>query len=355
MNSRLLRQGRRIRTLFVSDLHLGCRHAHAREFLDMIQHCHPERIYLVGDIIDGWKLKKSFLWEPVYNDILARLFEMSQMGTRLYYTPGNHDAFLRKYSWNFDFIRVADEFVFRGLDGRRFLVTHGDYFDCVEQSAAWVSWLASFGYDALLSLNWLWSRLRKTSSGSTYSLSATVKRKVKQIVRYVSDFEQRLTAHARKQGCDGVICGHIHTPVVANFDGIAYCNSGDWVENCTAFVEYEDGTFELLHYFDQGSDEQGTIDQSASSSGQAAADTVGATVEPLAAIVAGESAIREHRADSPDFAGAASDRRARAILAAQAAALGLQTLIAARPTRAIDLEAIDAEDEAFAELSGSAV
>jgi UDP-2,3-diacylglucosamine pyrophosphatase LpxH len=248
-----VRQGRsrRIRSLFVSDVHLGCRHAHTTEFLEFLHRQHPDRLYIVGDFVDWWKLRKSHAWQQVFNDILARLYELSERGTRIYYTPGNHDAFLRLYSWNFSFIHVADEFVIKLADGRRFLVTHGDKFDRVECAARWVSVLASFGYDALLSANRLWSWLRGQRRSGNVAFSAGVKRTVKQFVRYISDFEQRLADHARAQDCAGVICGHIHTPANADIFGIQYCNTGDWVENCTAFVEYDSGVLELIRYYDE--------------------------------------------------------------------------------------------------------
>lgn len=242
---------RQVRSLFVSDVHLGSSHAHAVEFLDFLQQYHPQRIYIVGDFIDWWKLRKSHAWQQVFNDILARLYELSEQGVRIYYTPGNHDAFLRLFQWNFSFVHVADEFVIRMVNGQRFLVTHGDKFDVVESSARWISMVASIGYDVLLSANSLVSWLRREQRGGQYSLSNTVKRRVKQFVRYISNFEQRLAEHARQQGCTGVICGHIHTPTIAEIFGIQYCNTGDWVENCTAFVEYDSGVLELIRYFDE--------------------------------------------------------------------------------------------------------
>jgi UDP-2,3-diacylglucosamine pyrophosphatase LpxH len=244
------RNGRRYRTVFISDVHLGCHHAHAAELLRFLNSCQPEKLYIVGDFIDGWKLRKSLKWKQIYNDVLARCHELARQGTRIYYTPGNHDAFMRTFAWNFDFMQVRDEFLFRALDGRRFLVTHGDLFDKVEQSARWVSAIASVGYGALLTANRLASRLMGTAERGTYSFSAGIKRTVKQFVRYISDFENALVRHARRIGCDGVICGHIHTPVMTQHDGIDYFNTGDWVENCTALVEYESGEFALLYYFE---------------------------------------------------------------------------------------------------------
>jgi UDP-2,3-diacylglucosamine pyrophosphatase LpxH len=237
--------------MFVSDVHLGCKYAHVPEFLDFLNRHQPDQLYIVGDFIDGWKLRRSLAWQPLFNEVLGRLYELYESGTSLYYTPGNHDDFLRKFAWNFGFAKVADEFHYIAGDGRKFLVTHGDKFDRVECGAKWMSVLASLGYDGLLWANRLAHRWQGTPKSGAYSFSAGVKRRVKQLVQYVSDFERRLLEHARRQNCDGVICGHIHTPLHAVRNGLTYINTGDWVENCTAFVEYEDGEFELLHYFDE--------------------------------------------------------------------------------------------------------
>ena len=248
-------RSRRVRSLFVSDVHLGCRHAHTQEFLEFVQRQNPEQLFIVGDFVDWWKLRRSHAWQQVFNDILARLYELSEQGTRIFYTPGNHDAFLRSFSWNFSFVKVQDEFVVELADGQRYLVTHGDKFDRVESAAGWVSVVASIGYDALLSVNRLMSWLRGRQRSGTFSFSGKVKRTVKQFVRYISDFERRLAQHARRRGCEGVICGHIHTPADAEIFGIRYCNTGDWVENCTAFVEYDSGVLELIRYFEDRSAE----------------------------------------------------------------------------------------------------
>jgi UDP-2,3-diacylglucosamine pyrophosphatase LpxH len=248
------RSRRQVRSVFVSDVHLGCRHSHVAEFLNFLDRYHPERLFIIGDFIDWWKLRRSLAWQQLFNDVLARLYELSEEGVRIYYTPGNHDAFLRQFAWNFSFAKVADEFVVRMGDGRRFLVTHGDKFDRVECAAGWVSVAASIGYDTLLSANRLTSWYRGQPRRGTFAFSGKVKRTVKQFVRYISDFEQRLAAHALSRGCDGVLCGHIHTPADTAISGIAYCNTGDWVENCTAFVEHEDGVLELVNYFDEDRD-----------------------------------------------------------------------------------------------------
>lgn len=246
---------RHVRTAFVSDVHLGATHAQPDAFLEYLNQLHPESLYIVGDFIDGWKLRSGFRWEPVCSRILTRLTQLQSLGTRLFYTPGNHDSFLRSDSFvrsldgRFAGVEIADEFQFTSADGQRFLVTHGDLFDVVECGAQWLSRLSSSIYDPLLSMNRLTSRLLKRHDRSPYAFCAKLKKRVKQGVRFISGFEDRLLEHARTNRCDGVICGHIHTPAIVHRRGMTYCNTGDWVENCTALVESHDGSLSLDYYY----------------------------------------------------------------------------------------------------------
>ncbi|MFI4874167.1 MAG: UDP-2,3-diacylglucosamine diphosphatase [Blastopirellula sp. JB062] len=236
----------RVRTLFISDVHLGCRYARVEPLLDLLNRHDPEYVYIVGDFIDGWRLRKRWHWEPIYNAILSRLFDMSEAGSRICYAPGNHDDFLRDFRFNFGFVEIADEFIHRCPRGRRFLVTHGDKFDQVESKAKWLSVCGSFAYDSLCWLNQRinhWLRYFKMRS---LPLAAMVKKRVKAAVTFVSDFETNLVNHARDLQCNGVVCGHIHTPALDQRDDITYCNTGDWIENATALVEYEDGRLEIV-------------------------------------------------------------------------------------------------------------
>lgn len=237
--------GRVVRSLFVSDIHLGCRHSQAEPFLELLNRFEPRQLYLVGDFIDGWKLKRKWLWLPVYDRILERLMTMKRCGTRLYYTPGNHDSFLRGFLANFGVVEVKDRFVHQAADGRRFLVIHGDQFDSVEQNCQWLSLVAAYGYDVLLSTNWLVNRLRGKKH-DPYAFCGMIKGRVKRLVRHVSEFESQLVQSAQQEDCDGIICGHIHVPRITEVEGLTYCNTGDWVENCSALVEYEDGDFSLI-------------------------------------------------------------------------------------------------------------
>jgi UDP-2,3-diacylglucosamine pyrophosphatase LpxH len=238
----------RVRSIFVSDVHLGCKYCHAETLSAFLEEHEPEYVYLVGDFIDGWRLKRVWHWRPAYDRIFQRLLELAMMGAQIRYTPGNHDAFLRNFPHDFGFLEIADELVHRSADHRYYLVTHGDQFDNVELRAQWLSVLGSFGYDLLMWINRIINRLRRWLRLEACAFTSRVKSKVKQAVKFISNYEKRLAEHARKQECDGVICGHIHTPVITKCDGITYCNTGDWVENCSALVEYYDGRMEILHF-----------------------------------------------------------------------------------------------------------
>ncbi len=243
------RQGRprRVRSLFVSDVHLGSRFAHAEAFLRFLESQEPESLYIVGDFIDGWRLRQRWHWQPIYNRILHRLWELGEAGTLIRYAPGNHDNFLRHFLLDFGFLEIQDEFIHQAVDGRRFVVLHGDQFDNVELCAQWLSVVGAWGYDSLMWFNGQVNACRKWLGLAPWQFSSTVKKSVKTVVNFVSNFEARLAEHARSTGCHGVICGHVHMPLCVNREGIAYFNTGDWVENCTALAEYTDGSWELMH------------------------------------------------------------------------------------------------------------
>lgn len=249
---------RDLRTVFISDVHLGCRYAQPHLLLDFLKTIRPERLYILGDFIDGWKLRNSFRWPAINSQILRQLFSMMQSGTEVFYTPGNHDQFLRGDHVRSVLqvadlkVRIADEFIFEALDGRRFILTHGDEFDTFETNAQWLSLASSYVYDPMLTMNWYLSQLRNDPRRSPYAICASVKASVKRFIRFLSDFQHRLMDHARGKGCHGVICGHIHTPDLFQHDGMTYCNTGDWVENCTALIEYHDGRLQLESHFDHG-------------------------------------------------------------------------------------------------------
>jgi UDP-2,3-diacylglucosamine pyrophosphatase LpxH len=233
---------RSVRTVIISDVHLGCRFAQAENFLDYLNRVRPEQLYILGDFLDGWELRARWHWNPVYTRIVDRLFDLANGGTSIYYTPGNHDQFLRDprvvelLEKSGVAVEVQDEFIFESQSGKRFVMLHGDRFDAVEMGYQWLSLLLTHIYKPLLLLN-SWFHRITGRTGSRYSLCAVVKHKVKSAVRFLSHFEERLVEYVRQQGCDGIICGHIHTPGVATTGETTYINTGDWVENCTALIE----------------------------------------------------------------------------------------------------------------------
>jgi UDP-2,3-diacylglucosamine pyrophosphatase LpxH len=237
----------RLRSVFVSDVHLGCRYSQAEPLLAFLQAIQPEYLYLVGDIIDGWRLARNWHWRPEFSRILARLLELGRSGTQLRFTPGNHDAFLREFADDFGFVEVADSFVHKAADGRQFLVLHGDRFDDIELQAQWLSYFGAWAYDALLWFNAQVNACRRVFRLEPRQYSTRIKQRVKQAVTFVSRFEQRLARAARDADCDGVVCGHVHTPASTHHDGLAYFNPGDWVEHRSALVERAGGHLELVH------------------------------------------------------------------------------------------------------------
>jgi UDP-2,3-diacylglucosamine pyrophosphatase LpxH len=239
---------RRVRSLFISDLHLGSRFAQAEAFLAFLESYQPEYLYIVGDFIDGWSLQRCWRWRPVNSRILHHLLEWGWTGVRVRYTPGNHDGFLRDFLKDFIWFEVADEFIHESADGRRFVVIHGDQFDGVEAHAAWLSKLGSLGYDLLLAADRALNSVRCRLGRAPWRFSASVKARVKRIVAFLSGFEERLARHAREKRCQGVICGHIHTPLIAARGDVTYCNTGDWVENCSALLEFDDGELRLVRF-----------------------------------------------------------------------------------------------------------
>ena len=237
---------RNVRAVFVSDAHLGCRYAQASALLDFLHESQPVYLYLVGDIIDGWQLRRGWYWNETYSALLERVRELIDEGTKVFYTPGNHDEFLRNHLGRHGGLHLADEFVHTTADRQRVLVMHGDQFDASVRKTKWLSHLGDIAYNALLAVNVVFNMTRRWLGFEYWSLSAAIKRRVKQATCFIGRFEERITSHARDRGCDGVICGHIHTPKISRHNGVGYYNTGDWVESCTALVEHMDGTLELI-------------------------------------------------------------------------------------------------------------
>jgi UDP-2,3-diacylglucosamine pyrophosphatase LpxH len=243
---------RRYRTIWISDIHLGTRGCKADALLDFLRLTESDTLYLVGDIVDGWQLKRSWYWRQSHNDVVQKLLRKARKGTRVVYIPGNHDEALRDFTaLHFGGIVVEAEAIHTLADGRRLLVLHGDQFDAVVQSAKWLALLGDVAYDIALALNTLFNRLRQRLGLSYWSLSAYLKHRVKNAVAYIGAFEDAVAAEARRRGVEGVVCGHIHHPEIRTIDGILYCNDGDWVESCSALVEHPDGRLEVLRWCDQ--------------------------------------------------------------------------------------------------------
>ena len=267
-----------VKAAFVSDIHLGSRYCQADRFLSFLNAHKIDQLYLVGDFIDGWRLRSTWRWPEVYHRILHRLLEMQADGTQLFYTPGNHDEFLRHYMKDYGFVRIEDEFVHEAIDGRRFLIMHGDKFDEVEQQCQWLSVVGARLYEFLLWTNYSINSVRRMFKMDEWHYSGAVKMKFKGAVNFISDFETKIANHARNRGCESVLCGHIHAPTVSEIDDITYCNTGDWVEHCTAIVEHVDGSWELACYFDDETKQLWASDAAAVEPAQSQEET---TAEPV--------------------------------------------------------------------------
>jgi UDP-2,3-diacylglucosamine pyrophosphatase LpxH len=243
------RDPRPYRTIWISDLHMGARESQAERLLDFLKRHESEYLYLVGDVIDGWRLKRGWFWRQSFNDVIQKLLRRARKGCKVYYIPGNHDAFARPYcGLAFGEIRVCRQVFHATVDGRRLLVLHGDEFDSVVTSAPWLARLGSVAYDVALQLNLLFNMIRRRLGFPYWSLSAYLKHKVKNAVMFMDRFEHTLAGEAKRRGADGVVCGHIHHAAVRTVDGVAYYNTGDWVESCTALVEHFDGSMEILNW-----------------------------------------------------------------------------------------------------------
>ena len=239
----------RFRTVWISDLHLGTPGCQALALLDFLRRVECETLFLVGDIIDGWQLRRSWYWPQAHNDVVQKVLRKARKGARVVFIPGNHDEFARRYvDHNFGGVDVADEWIHTTADGRRLWVTHGDLFDGVIQCATWLAHVGDSLYEFTLRLNRHLNSLRARLGLPYWSLSKYLKLKVKRAVSYVSDFEEAVAREARKRGVHGVVCGHIHHAELRDIDGVLYANDGDWVESLTALVEHADGRLEIIDW-----------------------------------------------------------------------------------------------------------
>jgi UDP-2,3-diacylglucosamine pyrophosphatase LpxH len=237
------------RTVWISDIHLGTRGCNAEMLVDFLKSIQCDTLYLVGDIIDGWKLRKGWYWPAAHNEVVRRILKMAHRGTRVVYVVGNHDEMLRDYAgMNLGGVEIVNDIVHQCADGRKLLVTHGDAFDTVVLYARWLAFLGDQAYSLLLRLNIVLNRARRLFNLPYWSLSAYMKRRVKNAVEFVSDFEEAVARAATERGLDGVVCGHIHTAEIRKIGDVTYYNDGDWVESCTALVEEPDGSFHIVDW-----------------------------------------------------------------------------------------------------------
>ena len=237
------------RSAFISDIHLGARDCRADLVLDFLRTVQTEQLFLVGDIIDMWSLRRSFYWPQSHSDVLRTILGKTKHGTRVIYVPGNHDEQMRDLHGSvFGNLEIHREYEHTTLRGLRLLITHGDEFDGAVKCSRWLAALGSGLYDVALGLNRAVNAFRRRFGYSYWSLAAYLKSRVGNAVDYVHRFEQAAAHLARRRGFDGIVCGHIHRPEMTEIDGVLYCNDGDWVDSCSALIEDRAGELELWHW-----------------------------------------------------------------------------------------------------------
>ncbi len=251
----------RYRSIWISDIHLGTRGSKAEYVLDFLRRTECETLYLVGDILDGWRLRKTWYWPQAHNDVVQKLLRKARKGTRVVLVPGNHDEFLRGYTGvEFGRIPIHKHVIHEAPDGRKYLVVHGDQFDGIVTYAKWLALLGDTAYTAALVLNRWYNAARRGMGLSYWSLSAYLKHRVKNAVAFIANFEAAMADVAKKRGLSGVICGHIHHAEMRMIGDVLYCNDGDWVESCTALVEHFDGRLEIVRWLEEGGREMAVKD-----------------------------------------------------------------------------------------------
>ena len=239
------------RTVWVSDIHLGSKASRAEYLIDFLKSTECEKLYLVGDIIDFWSMKKTMFWPQSHNNVVRAILNKAKHGTEVIYIPGNHDMLLRDHvGMSFGNVTIKLHDTHETLNGKRLLVTHGDEFDQVVKSNKIKAFFGNYAYEFLIWLNRLVNGVRKYLNMPYWSFATYLKHKSKNAVEYIHRFEQAVAYEVKKRKVDGLVCGHLHRAEVENIDGVLYCNDGDWVENCTALVEKYDATLQLIHWAD---------------------------------------------------------------------------------------------------------
>jgi len=238
-----------VRTVWISDTHLGTSGCNAELLLDFLKSIDCETLYLVGDIVDGWQLRKGWYWPPRHNDVVRCVLKKAKHGTRVVYVPGNHDEAFRGYvGLNLGGIELVHEAVHETADGRTLLILHGDEFDGIMLYAKWLAFLGDGAYTLLLKFNRVLNWIRRKRGLPYWSLSSHLKKKVKNAVQFISSFEEVVAVAAHERGVDGVVCGHIHSAEIRQIGDVTYYNDGDWVESCTALVEHADGSMKIIDW-----------------------------------------------------------------------------------------------------------
>ncbi len=237
------------RSIWISDIHLGTPGCQAEYLLDFLRNNESEQLYLVGDIIDGWQLKRSWYWPQSHNDVVQKVLRKSRKGTKVVYVAGNHDEAARQFlGLSLGGIDICDEATHALADGRKFLVVHGDLYDAVVLHARWLAIIGDQLYTFILKLNRWFNHVRAKLGLRYWSLSQYLKHKTKNAVNFMTAFEDAVAKAARARGFDGVICGHIHKPMIKTIDGVVYCNDGDWVESLSALVETHEGELRIVEW-----------------------------------------------------------------------------------------------------------
>jgi len=240
---------RHYRAIFLSDIHLGTRGCQAERLTSFLKMHTCDQLYLVGDIVDGWRLKSGFYWPQSHSNVVRRFLTAAKRGTEVIYVTGNHDEFLRRYSdLQIGNLQVVDRIQHRTADGRSLLVVHGDEYDVITRYHRWIAFLGDMGYTLLLRSNRYVNFFRRKLGYGYWSLSAWLRYRVKRAVNFISEFEIAIARQCRLDGYAGVICGHIHHAEITDLEGVRYMNCGDWVESCTALVEDEHGKFSIVHW-----------------------------------------------------------------------------------------------------------
>lgn len=242
------------KSIFISDIHLGTRFSKAKALLEFLKENQSENLILVGDIIDGWAIKRKLIWPQTHSDVIQKILKKARKGCNVTFITGNHDEFLRPFVPLIlgNSLTITNELDYDAINGKKYYITHGDFFDSITMTKKWLAILGDYGYDLLLYINSFLNFIRKRVGIKKYwSLSKYVKDSVKSSVSFINDYEKVLSTHAKNRGYNGIICGHIHKAEMRKIDGIEYLNCGDWVENCTAIAETYEGKFIIIDWLEK--------------------------------------------------------------------------------------------------------